>query len=119
MSKNVELSIVILCYRSGESIIPFAKEVKSLASKLSNSYEIVLVGNYVEGAQDNTKEIVLQLANEDSSFVAIAKPKQGMMGWDMKEGLKAASGKYICVIDGDGQFPIDSIEKMLCRYQKQ
>ena len=33
------------------------------------------------------------------------------MGWDMRMGMNAASGEYICVIDGDGQFPITSIEK--------
>jgi glycosyltransferase involved in cell wall biosynthesis len=34
-----------------------------------------------------------------------------MMGWDMKEGLSIATGNYLCVIDGDGQFPIDNITK--------
>ena len=32
-----------------------------------------------------------------------------MMGWDMRMGLNEASGKYIGVIDGDGQFPFESI----------
>ncbi|MBP7652587.1 hypothetical protein KA977_04150, partial [Candidatus Dependentiae bacterium] len=36
--------------------------------------------------------------------------KKGMMGWDMRKGMEAAEGKYLCVIDGDGQFPIESIE---------
>jgi glycosyltransferase involved in cell wall biosynthesis len=33
----------------------------------------------------------------------------------MKEGLKLAKGEYICVIDGDGQFPIESISQ--CYYK--
>ncbi|HEU4869357.1 MAG TPA: glycosyltransferase, partial [Pyrinomonadaceae bacterium] len=37
------------------------------------------------------------------------RPKQGMMGWDMRMGLDAARGTYIGVIDGDGQFPPESI----------
>jgi len=40
-----------------------------------------------------------------------ARPKKGMMGWDMTAGMSASKGKYICVIDGDGQFPTESIEK--------
>src|SRR5690349_21968486 len=32
-----------------------------------------------------------------------------MMGWDMRMGLDAARGTYIGVIDGDGQFPPESI----------
>lgn len=31
------------------------------------------------------------------------------MGWDMRMGLDAARGTYIGVIDGDGQFPPESI----------
>lgn len=108
-SRDIELSIVILCYRSEESIIPFAAETKALAEQLTDSYEIVLVGNFIEGSDDRTKEVVKGIAAEDPRFVAICEPKQGMMGWDMRKGLEKARGEYICVIDGDGQFPIDSI----------
>jgi glycosyltransferase involved in cell wall biosynthesis len=111
MNNEVELSIVILCYRSGEAIREFAKTAENIAKKLTQNYELVLVGNYLEGSNDNTKEVVQSLADQNPKFKAICKPKKGMMGWDMKEGLKAATGKYLCVIDGDGQFPLDSIEK--------
>ncbi len=109
MINHPELSVVILCYRSEEQIIGFSQEVKELAEKLTDSYEIILVGNYIEGSVDRTKEIVEQIAREDSVFKTITKPKRGMMGWDMKEGLSCTKGDFICVIDGDGQFPIESI----------
>lgn len=111
MQKEIELSIIVLCYRSEESIIPFAAKVKQTAQNLTDRFQIVLVGNYIEGSQDRTKEIVQQIAGQDSCFKAICKPKEGMMGWDMKAGLNVADGKYLCVIDGDGQFPIESIER--------
>ncbi len=109
MNNNPELSIVILCYRSEEQIIGFSQKVKELADGLIDSYEIVLVGNYIEESVDRTKEVVERIASADGIFRAICKPKKGMMGWDMKEGLSFSWGEYICVIDGDGQFPIDSI----------
>jgi len=105
-----ELSIIILCYRSDENIIHLSNEVRELAKKISKSYEIILVGNYIEGSDDNTEEIVRKIAENDEDFIAVCKPKKGMMGWDMKEGLKVATGKYLCVIDGDSQFPIENIE---------
>lgn len=109
MQNRPELSIIILCYRSEEQIIGFAQDVKNLATKFGDTFEIVLVGNYVEGSDDRTKEIVEQIAAEDATFKTVCKPKEGMMGWDMREGFSNAIGKYICVIDGDGQFPIESI----------
>jgi glycosyltransferase involved in cell wall biosynthesis len=39
----------------------------------------------------------------------LAEPKEGAMGWDMRRGLDACRGKYIGVIDGDGQFPVEAI----------
>ena len=32
-----------------------------------------------------------------------------MMGWDMKSGLQAATGKKMAVIDGDGQMPCTDV----------
>lgn len=109
MQDRPELSIIILCYRSEEQIIDFAQKVKTLAIGLGDSFEIILVGNYIEGSDDRTKEIVEQIAKEDDCFKTVCKPKEGMMGWDMREGFSCASGNYMCVIDGDGQFPIESI----------
>ncbi|AWV97859.1 glycosyltransferase family 2 protein [Arcticibacterium luteifluviistationis] len=104
-----ELSIIILCYRSESSILNFARTTRDLAKSLTDSYEIVLVGNYFEDSGDKTRFFISELEKEDSHFRGICKPKEGMMGWDMREGLKFAEGKYLCVIDGDGQFPIESI----------
>jgi glycosyltransferase involved in cell wall biosynthesis len=108
--ENINLSVVILCYRSGESIIEFAKKAQERIEALTSSYEIILVGNYFDNSNDNTKEVVEKIASEDSRFIPVCYPKEGMMGWDMRSGLENASGKYICVIDGDGQFPVESLD---------
>jgi glycosyltransferase involved in cell wall biosynthesis len=107
--ENPELSIIILCYRAEESIIPFTNEIKKLAEGLTDNFEVILVGNYIEGSPDRTKDIVEKIAQNDSVFKAICKPKKGMMGWDMIEGLLYATGNYLCVIDGDDQYPVESI----------
>jgi glycosyltransferase involved in cell wall biosynthesis len=73
------------------------------------SWELVLVGNYIEGSDDETPQVVKKLAEESPNIRTVIRPKQGMMGWDMRMGLDAARGTYIGVIDGDGQFPPESI----------
>lgn len=109
MNDRPELSVVTLCYKAEEAIIPFSKKLKEVVSSLTDSYEIVLVGNYKEGSIDRTKEIVETIAKEDPVFKTVCKPKEGMMGWDMRTGLDMTKGEIICVIDGDGQFPVESI----------
>lgn len=102
-------SLVVLCYRSGHSIVPFIEKLREALSRCNFSSELVLVGNYVEGSNDQTPEVVTELANKYSNVRAVVKAKEGMMGWDMRTGLDAARGTYLGVIDGDGQFPPESI----------
>ncbi len=107
-----DLSIVILCYHSGKTIESFFTELESLLTDAAIDYEIVLVANDFAHSKDQTMEIVKKLAKGKPRIKTVCKIKQGMMGWDMIQGLNAATGRYICVIDGDGQFPIESILKV-------
>jgi glycosyltransferase involved in cell wall biosynthesis len=102
-------SLVILCYRAEEAIIPFVQKVHALFSWVNIDYEIILVGNYWPGKSDRTPEIVQDLAAKLPRTRAVTVPKAGNMGWDLKTGFDAALGEHIGFIDGDGQFPIDSI----------
>jgi len=99
----------VLCYRSGQSIIPFVERLQRTLSRLNFSWELVLVGNYIEGSDDETPQVITKLAESSNNIRTVIRPKQGMMGWDMRMGLDAARGTYIGVIDGDGQFPAESI----------
>lgn len=102
-------SLVVLCYRSGRDIIPFVEKLRQALSRCAFSSELVLVGNYVAGSDDQTPEVITQLAEKWPDVQTVVRPKEGMMGWDMRMGLNAARGTYIGVIDGDGQFPPESI----------
>ncbi len=107
------LSLVILCYRSEE----FAKEFTVRTLEMMQAYgienfELILVGNYVEGSEDRTPEIVRELAATDPRILCQAEPKQGMMGWDLRSGLRRATGTLIGFIAGDGQMPIGDVGRL-------
>lgn len=105
-----ELSVVVLCYRAGESVRQFVGRIRELFGRENiTSYELILVGNYWPGADDQTPRVVRELARDCGQVQCIVEPKQGAMGWDMRSGLALARGKYISVIDGDGQMPIEDI----------
>jgi len=104
--KSPELSIVILCYKAGKLVIPFVEElISNLKDNEIYDYELILVGNYKEDIYDETPEVVREIASNYPNISYVAKPKEGMMGWDMKTGFDLAGGQYISVIDGDGQMP--------------
>lgn len=107
-----EISIVVLAYRSAETIKSF---VDSLVESLENEnlqWEIVLVGNYFEGKGDQTPEVINKIASQNAQIKVVTEIKKGMMGWDMKTGLKAATGKTLAVIDGDGQMPSGDVVRV-------
>jgi glycosyltransferase involved in cell wall biosynthesis len=104
-----EISVVVLAYRSASTITSFVYSLVDSLEKEKLSWEIVLVGNYFEGVGDQTPEVVRGIADRDSRIKAVAEIKKGMMGWDMKSGLQAATGKTLAVIDGDGQMPSSDV----------
>jgi glycosyltransferase involved in cell wall biosynthesis len=107
--KTPEISVVVLAYRSASTITSFVDSLVDSLEKEKLSWEIVLVGNYFEGVGDQTPEVVRGIAVRDLRIKAVAKIKKGLMGWDMKSGLQAATGKTLAVIDGDGQMPSSDV----------
>ena len=108
-----ELSIVVLCYKTGELAKDISREIIDLFERNNIlDYQLILIGNYLAGSDDPTPKIVVELAANNPRILSSAKPKEGMMGWDMKSGLNLATGRYVAVIDGDGQMPLEDIIKV-------
>lgn len=98
------LSVVVLCYRAGEGVREFVRQVREALSGAGiEGYELVLVANHVPGSGDPTPAVAAELARTEPGVVASTLPKRGMMGWDMKTGLALARGSVLAVVDGDGQ----------------
>ena len=107
-----DLSVIILCYRSGHYAEKYlAKALDALKKNNVSHYEIILVGNYVEGTADSTPEIVRKLANKNPSVSFLAEKKEGWLGWDVRKAFEIARGNYVALIDGDGQMPADDIPR--------
>ena len=107
-----EISVVVLAYRSAETITDFVESLMESLEKENLDWEIVLVGNYFEGKGDETPEVINKIAAPEARIKVVAKIKKGMMGWDMKTGLQATTGNAIAVIDGDGQMPSEDVVRV-------
>ncbi len=104
-SENPNLSVVVLAYKSADTIAAFVDELVAHLEPVEPHWELVLVGNYFENSGDRTPEVVTRLAEGHPRIRAVTQVKEGMMGWDMRSGLEAATGRVLAVIDGDGQMP--------------
>lgn len=106
---EIEFSIAVLCYRAEEEIIPFVEKLHKIMSLFAFNWELILVANYWPQLEDRTPQIAKEFSERLLHVRYLAEPKEGAMGWDMKKGLDACQGRYIGIIDGDGQFPMEAI----------
>ena len=90
---HIELSVVVLCYRSEDFAEQFVLQIRSELEQMKISYELIMVANYIKGSQDTTPEIAKKLAEEYKEINSVSKEKEGWMGWDMRSGLDIAKGK--------------------------
>jgi glycosyltransferase involved in cell wall biosynthesis len=104
-----EISVVILCYKEGQRLSSFVNRTVNLLERLLIPWEIVLVANYWDNKDDDTPKEAKKISAQINNIKVVSILKQGGMGWDARNGFKKASGKFICLIDGDGQMPPEDI----------
>ena len=107
--ESPDISVVVLAYRSASTIEGFMASLVTSLEEEKIDWEIILVGNYIEGTDDQTPEVVQRISDRNPRIKAVVHVKEGMMGWDMKSGLQAATGNKLAVIDGDGQMPCTDV----------
>jgi glycosyltransferase involved in cell wall biosynthesis len=112
---NPDLSVVVLCYRSGGAARSCAARIGQVLVEAGiDNYQLVLVvfANLAAGRAPTTPDVVRELAAGDPRIVCSAVEKQGMMGWDMRSGLSLATGERLAVIDGDGQVLVEDLVRI-------
>jgi glycosyltransferase involved in cell wall biosynthesis len=72
--------------------------------------EIIIVN---DGSRDRTREIADRLAAEDPRIRAVHHAKNGGYGMALRSGFAAARKKYVFYTDGDGQFDMDELDRLL------
>ena len=101
-----ELSVIVLCYRAERQFFRVVPPLDDALRASGTRYELVLVANYWPGAVDATPALASEYAAGRPHVRTVIEPKRGDMGWDFRSGLAAALGRYLVVIDGDGQVPV-------------
>lgn len=103
------ISIVVLCYGCKEAARAFTHALVAQLTKRDLHYEIILAGNYPKETKDPTTPLLQELARLNPHIHALTEPTNIGMGSNMKAGLRAATGKTIAIIDGDGQMPPEDV----------
>ena len=102
------LSLVVPIYNEEENIEKLISDFKSFFSDFAWRYEIIFVD---DGSSDRSREIILDRKTENMRLVSHRKNRG--YGEALKTGFRESKNGLIAYIDGDNQFNIESLDKLL------
>jgi len=114
--QQVEISVVVPAYNEEESIIHTLEVIRSVISRITNDFEILVVN---DGSTDNTRNLLLQMASNTAHIRIIdSVANRGHMA-ALEAGLRVSAGKFVVTIDADLQDDPSAIADMYSIIQKK
>ncbi|MEX0916639.1 MAG: dolichyl-phosphate beta-glucosyltransferase [Candidatus Spechtbacterales bacterium] len=105
----LRLSVVIPAYNEAERITTTLLSLDKYLSQQEYSYEILVV---IDGAKDNTEQIVSELAKTVANIRVASNKQNHGKGFVVRQGMLEARGTWRLFMDADGATPIASVEDM-------
>ena len=105
-----EISVVLPAYNEEANIERVVREVNDWLERSGLDAEIIAVN---DGSRDRTGEILARLKTEVPRLMPETHPVNKGYGAALRTGFDAARKKYVFYMDGDGQFHIDDLDKLL------
>ncbi|MCL6557763.1 MAG: glycosyltransferase family 2 protein [Firmicutes bacterium] len=108
--KRYPITIFFPCYNEEQNVERVTREALAVADRISDDYEIIIVN---DGSKDRTAEIADRLAKEHPAVRAVHHEVNKGYGAALQTGFKSATKELVFYTDGDGQFKIEEITKLL------
>ena len=102
------VSIVVPAFNEAHRISGSVKKIETFARRSSLVLELIVVD---DGSSDDTAEIVRSLAVKGLRL--IRNHENHGKGYTVRQGVLAASGKYVLFTDADLSAPIEELDKLL------
>ena len=113
--KRYSITIFFPCYNEEHNVERVTREAMDVAGRVSDDFEIIIVN---DGSKDRTAEIADRLAKENPSVRVIHHDHNQGYGAALQTGFKNATKELVFYTDGDGQFKIEEITKLLPLIEK-
>ncbi|MCA9256796.1 MAG: glycosyltransferase family 2 protein [Phycisphaerales bacterium] len=110
MNKLPSLTIFFPFYNEEDNIERVARLALETAPKFADDFEIILVN---DGSLDRTEAIADRLAEESPHIRAVHNRPNVGYGGAVRRGFDEATKDYIFFTDGDGQFDLNEIDRLI------
>ena len=112
---DVILSLVIPTFNEAENITPLIRRLYSQLTEEGISHELIIVD---DDSPDKTWEIAKDLIDEIPSLKVIRRVGNSGLATAVVCGWAHAEGRYLGVIDGDGQHPTEILSDLLSKFDE-
>jgi len=107
---KLNISAFFPAYNEEANLEPLVKQLVATLRKLADHWEVIIVD---DGSRDRTPEIAARLVKQYPGVRHVRHDQNRGYGGAVKTGLKEAKLDWIFFTDGDCQFDVAEIEKLL------
>ncbi len=107
---NASLTIFFPCFNEEDSIEALTLKALKVAKSISSDPEIIIVN---DGSTDKTARIADSLAQANPEIKVVHHTVNQGYGAALQSGFKAASKEYVFYTDGDAQFDVEELPRLI------
>jgi glycosyltransferase involved in cell wall biosynthesis len=107
---KISISVFSPCYNEEKNVGKLLTSMLDFLPKISSDYEIIIVD---DGSTDATSDIARKFALENPQVRVIRHEKNKGYGTALRTGFENCNKDYIFFTDGDNQFDITEMSKLL------
>lgn len=108
--KKPDISLFFPVYNDERTVQTVAERALDLLEEVADAYEIIIVD---DGSPDASGEIADRLAAEHEAITVVHHPENRGYGAAVRTGIASARYDIICMIDGDNEYDVFDLKKML------
>jgi len=109
---DMSLSVFYPCYNEEANVEPLVRQSVDVLTRMVKDWEIIIVN---DGSKDSTGPVADRLAAEDPRIRAVHHARNSGYGMALRSGFAAARKQYVFYTDGDGQFDMNELDRLLVR----
>ena len=107
---SVSISVFFPCYNEADNISVLVTKTISVLEEVCCDFEVIIVD---DGSSDSTAATAGAIALKDKRVKVVHHSKNLGYGEALKSGFKASTKELVFYTDGDGQFDIGEMPKLL------
>lgn len=115
LDKNFSISVFFPCYNDAGSIALLVKNADELLKNMLVDYEIIVVDDC---SRDESRNVLALLTKEVKRLKLVYHKKNLGYGGAIKSGIKASGKKWVFYTDGDGQYDVCELVKLIEKVDK-